>query len=170
MRESHSPHINIEPITSDMSGFGHLTNLDPEKLRDLETVLTTILALPITRDTLVQVIEGTPTRTPYSDEIKNAEFKFDKTIIVGDNVKPSHKAMQKFDEIKTAFAPQDLIIELKVRSLSISIPYSVQIDLAQLVQSYQDAPQGSRAYLLHLLKISSSFSACVSRFSIRILA
>lgn len=139
-----------------MSSFGHLTNLDPGKLQDLETVLTAILALPITRDTLAQVIEGRPTRTPFSDEIKNAEFKFDKTIIVGDNVKPGHQAMRQFDEFKTAFALKDLILELKVRSLSILIPYSVQTDLAQLVQSYEKAPQGSREYVLHLLKIAAA--------------
>lgn len=90
----------------------------------------TILALPIARDTLAQVIEGTPTRTPFSDEIKKSKFTYHKTIIVGDNIKPSHKAVQKFDEIKTVFAPQDVIIELKVRSLSILILYPVRTDLA----------------------------------------
>lgn len=120
----------MESIASDMPSFGDLTNVDPEKLRDLETVLTTILALPIARDTLAQVIEGRPTRTPYSDEIRNSTLPFHKTIIVSDNLKPSHKALQKFEEIKQAFAPQDLIIDLKVRSLSILILYAVQIDLA----------------------------------------
>ena len=48
-----------------MPSFGDLTNIDPEKLQDLETVLTTILALPIARDTLAQVIEGRPTRTLF---------------------------------------------------------------------------------------------------------
>ena len=115
----------MESIASHMPSFGHLTNIDPEKLQDLETVLTTILALPIARDTLAQVIEGTPIRTPFSDEIKKSKSTFRKTIIVGDNVKPRHEAVQKFDEIKTAFAPQDLIIELKVRSLSILTLYSV---------------------------------------------
>lgn len=119
----------MESIASDMANFGNLTNTDPEKLQDLKTVLTTILALPIARDTFAQIIDGTPTRTPFSDEIKNSKFPFHKTIIVSDNVKPSHEAMQKFDEIKTAFAPQDLIIELEVRSLSMLILYSVQTDL-----------------------------------------
>lgn len=157
VRESHSPRISIESIASDMPSFGDLTNVDPEKLQDLETVLTTIRALPIARDTLAQVIEGRPTRTPFSDEFKKSRSTFHKTIIVNDNVKPSHKAVQKFDEIKTAFAPQDLIIDLEVRSLSIlMILYPVQTDLAQLAQRYQDAPRGSREYLLHLLEIAAA--------------
>ena len=119
----------MESVASDMANFGSLTNIDPENLQDLKTVLTTILALPIARDTFAQVIDGTPTRTPFSDEIKNSKFTYSKTIIVNDNMKPSHKAVQKFDEIKTAFAPQNLMIELKVHSLSILLLYSVQTDL-----------------------------------------
>ena len=146
-----------------MPGFGKLTILDPEKLQNLETVLTTILALPIARDTLAQVIEGIPTRTPFSDEIKNSSDSFSKTIIVGDNVGPGHKAVQKFDEMKTAFALQDLIIELKVRSLFILILYSVQTDLVQLAQRYQDAAQGSRECLLHLLEIAAASVHALAR-------
>ena len=99
--------------------FGHLINVDPKKLQDLETVLTAILALPIARDTFSQIIQGRPTRTPYSDEIRNSKDPSIKTIITSDNVKPSHEAVQRFEEIKAAFAPQDLIMDLKVRHLSI---------------------------------------------------
>ena len=116
----------MESFVKNKPGFGHLTNLDPEKLQDLETVLTKILDLPIARDTFAQVIEGRPTRTPYSDEIKKSKDPFDKTIIISDNVKPSHDAVQRFEEIKAAFAPQDLIMDLKVRCLSILILYTVQ--------------------------------------------
>ncbi len=115
----------MESIASDMPSFGDLTNIDPEKLQDLKTILTTILALPIARETFAQVIEGRPTRTPFSDEFKRQNLMFHKTIIVGENLKPSHEAVQRFDEIKTAFVPEDLIIELKVRSLSALILYSV---------------------------------------------
>ncbi|CAF9942940.1 MAG: hypothetical protein ALECFALPRED_010271 [Alectoria fallacina] len=128
----------MESIANDMADFGKVTIIDPEKLKDLKTVLTTILALPIARDTFAQVIDGTPTRTPFSDEIKSSRFTFSKTVIVNDNMKPSHKAVQKTDEIKTAFAPQDLMTELK------------------LAQRYQDASQGSREYLLHLLEIAAA--------------
>lgn len=119
----------MESIANDMADFGKVTIIDPEKLKDLKTVLTTILALPIARDTFAQVIDGTPTRTPFSDEIKSSRFTFSKTVIVNDNMKPSHKAVQKTDEIKTAFAPQDLMTELKVRRLSILLLYSVQTDM-----------------------------------------
>ena len=106
--------------------FGNLTNVDPQKLQDLETVLTAILALPIARDTFAQIIEGTPTRTPYSDEIKKSNDPYIKTIITSDKVKPSLEAVQIFEEIKAGFAPQDLIMDLKVRHLSILRLCSVQ--------------------------------------------
>ena len=105
----------MESFIKDKASFGHLINVDPKKLRDLETILTTILALPIARDTFAQVIEGRPTRTPYSDEIKNSKDPFEKTIIIGNNVKPNHEAVQRFEEIRAAFKPQELIMDLKVR-------------------------------------------------------
>ena len=119
----------MESFVNNQTSFGNLTNVDPKKLQDLEIVLTTILALPIARDAFAQVIEGMPTRTPYSDDIKKSKNPLNKTIIISDDVKPSHKAVQKFDEIKAAFAPQDLIIDLKVRGLSILVLCSVQTDL-----------------------------------------
>lgn len=109
----------MEFFDKDQPSFGNLTNVDPKKLQDLETVLTAILALPIAPDTFAQIIEGRPTRTPYSDEIKKSKDPFIKTIIISDNVEPSHEAVQRFEEIKAAFAPQDLIMDLKVRRLSI---------------------------------------------------
>ena len=107
----------MESFVKDKASFCHLTNVDPNKLQDLETVLTTILALPIARDTFAQVIEGRPTRTPYSDEIKKSKDPFEKTIIIGDSVKPNHEAVQRFEEIRAAFKPQELTMDLKVRRL-----------------------------------------------------
>lgn len=45
---------------------------------------------------------------------------------------------------------------LKVRSLSVLLRYLVQTSCAQLAQRYQDAPQGSREYLLNLLEIAAA--------------
>ena len=129
LEEIHSPKIVMESLSKTQPSFGDLTNVDPKKLQDLETVLTTILALPIARDTFAQIIEGRPTRTPYSDEIKKFKNPFRKTIITGDSVKPSHEAVQRFDEIKAAFAPQNLMIDFQVRRLSMLILYSVSTDL-----------------------------------------
>ena len=102
--------VNEGPI------FGHLTNLSPEKLGDLETLLKSILALPVARETYAQIIDGTPIRTPYSEDIKALRSRLRETIIVNDNSKPSDQAMQLYEEIRTKFAPQTLKIDLKVRT------------------------------------------------------
>ena len=127
--EIHSPKIFMEPFFRTQPISGDLTNVDPKKLQDLETFLTTILALPTARDTFAQIIGGRPTRTPYSVEIKKSKDPSRKTIINGNNVKPSREAVQRFDEIKAAFSPQDLIIDLQVRRLSMLILCSNPIDL-----------------------------------------
>ena len=119
----------MESFVKPQSSFGDLTNVDPKKLQDLETVLTTILASPIARDTFAQIIEGRPTRTPDSDEIKKSKDPSRKTITNGNNVKPGREAVQRFDEIKAAFGPLDLIIDLQVRRLSLLILCSISIDL-----------------------------------------
>ena len=119
----------MESFCNNQPSFGNLTNVDPQKLQDLETVLTAILSLPIARDTFAQIIEGRPTRTPYSDEIKETKGPSIKTIIISDNVKPSHEAVQRFEGIKAAFAPEELIMDLKVRHLFILRLCSVQTDM-----------------------------------------
>ena len=94
-------------------GFGDLTNISSAKLEDLEAAVGAILALPLARDTYAQIIEGRPTRTPYSDKIKGTKSTFYKTIIVS-NDKPSDEAVQEYDKIRTAFALRHLVIDLKV--------------------------------------------------------
>ncbi|CAF9935560.1 MAG: hypothetical protein ALECFALPRED_006476 [Alectoria fallacina] len=136
----------------EMPGFGDLSNLSPEKLQELETVLTSILALPVARETYAQIIDGTPTRTPYSNDIKAFRSHLMETIIVSDNSKPSDRAMQQYEEIRTAFAPQGLKMELKARTPSL-ITHLVKPNSAQLVQNYQNALPGSREHLLRLLEI-----------------
>lgn len=119
-------------------GFGDLTNVSAEKLQELETVLQHVLDLPIAQDTYAQIIDGTPTRTPFSDEIKRTRSTFYKTIIDSDNSKPTDEAMQKYEEIRQQIAPQDLVIDLKV------------------AQNYQDAPPGSRENHLRLLETAAA--------------
>lgn len=108
----------MNSFARDVPGFGDLTNVSVEKLEELEKILGIILALPIARDTFAQIIEGTPTRTPFSDEIKQSSSPVRRTVIVNDNAKPSDEAVQKFEEIRSAFEPQNLIIDLKVHTLS----------------------------------------------------
>ena len=105
----------MESLAIDMSGFGDLSNLSAEKLQELETVLSAILALPVARETFAQVIEGNPTRTPYSDDIKQSRSVWYETTVIGENTEPSEKAIQEYGEIRRAFAPQMLIIDLEVR-------------------------------------------------------
>lgn len=104
----------IESNADKMPIFGDLTNLSHEKLRELETLLNSILALPVARETYAQIIDGTPIRTPYSEDIKALRSNLRETIIVNDNSKPSDQAMQLYEEIRTKFAPQTLKIDLKV--------------------------------------------------------
>lgn len=98
--------------SADLSGFGDLTNVSAERLQDLEILLRAILALPIAKSTYAQIIDGTPARTPFSDEYRTSVCY--STIIDSDEAKPSDEAMQEYEKVKTTFAPQDLIIDLKV--------------------------------------------------------
>ena len=147
-----------------MSGFGDLTNVTVEKLQELETVLQAILALPIAKDTYAQIIDGMPTRTPYSDEYRRdreAGSTLYSTIIESDNTKPSDEAVQEYEKIKAAFAPQHLIIDLEVRTHSIFIFRAVHFgmgenNLRQLAQRYQNAPAGSNEHSLRLLQITAA--------------
>ncbi len=108
-------------------GFGDLTNVSVEKLQELETVLQRILALPIARDTYAQILDGTPTRTPFSDEIKETGSTFYKTIIDSNKTTPTDKAMQKYEEIRSNIAPQDLVIDLKVYDVFLIIVHLANV-------------------------------------------
>lgn len=105
----------------EMPGFGRLINLCPEKLEELETVLASILALPVARETYAQIIDGIPIRTPSSEDIKAHRSHLTEPIIVNDNAKPSDQAIQNYEKIRATFTPQGLIVDLKVCSPSISV-------------------------------------------------
>lgn len=136
--------------------FGDLTNVSAEKLQELETLLTAILASPIAKATYAQIIDGTPLRTPYSDEIKAAESGLRKTISVGDRKTPSNHALQEYEKIRTIFAPQDLKLDLKVRDPFLRVAHIFRSDSTQLAQAYQNAPPDSPEHLLRLLEIAAA--------------
>ena len=100
--------------------FGDPTNLSVEKLQELETILKSVLALPLARDTYAQIIDGSPIRTPFSDDIKASKSSWRKTFIVGDKSKPSDHALQEYEKIREGFAPEVLRIDLKVRTPSLT--------------------------------------------------
>ena len=104
----------MESHAKEMPTFGDLTNVSIEKLQDLDTILATILALPIARETFTQIIDGKPTRTFHSQEDQPSHD-------INDHAKPSDRATQEYETIKKTFASQDLIIDLKVRDPFLSI-------------------------------------------------
>ena len=99
----------MESYVNTMPTFGDLTNVSVEKLQELNAVLAKILALPIARDTYAQIIDGKPTCTPYSDKDKASQPQ------------PTEQAMQEYEKIRKAFAPENLLIDLKVRDPSILV-------------------------------------------------
>lgn len=116
-------------VARGVPGFGDLTNVSVEKLEELEKILGVILALPITRNTFAQIIEGTPTRTPFSDEIKQSESTFRHTVIANHDAEPSDEAVQDFEEIRSAFTARNLIIDLKVYISSTNRVNTARINL-----------------------------------------
>ena len=47
--------VKMNPHTNEKPTFGDLTNLGVEKLEELQTVLTSVLALPVARVTYAQI-------------------------------------------------------------------------------------------------------------------
>ena len=123
---------SIDLNAYEMPHFDDLTSLSAEKLQELETVLGSILSLPIACETFAQIIDGTPTRTPYSDDIKANKSHLWETIIVSNNSKPSDWAIQEYKKFRTTFRttfpPKGLIIDLEVRTLFLSVVYLVKIN------------------------------------------
>ena len=98
-----------ESKANEMLEIGDLSNLSPEKLQELESVLASILTLPLARETYAQIIDGNPTRTPSALGINPFT-----TLDISDDQKPSDRAMQQYEEFRRTFAPQGLKIDLQV--------------------------------------------------------
>lgn len=94
-----------------MSRIGDLSNLSPTKLEELETVLASILALPVARQTYAQIIDGKSTRN-----LASLDFIALRSPIVNDGSKPSDRAVQLYEDFRVTFVPQGLKIDLQVRS------------------------------------------------------
>ncbi|CAF9929375.1 MAG: hypothetical protein ALECFALPRED_004305 [Alectoria fallacina] len=123
----------MESYVNNMPTFGDLTNVSVEKLQELSAVLAKILALPIARDTYAQIIDGKPTRIPHSDQDKASQSQ------------PTDQAVQEYEKIRKAFAPENLLIDLK------------------LAQDYQNAPLNSRENHLQLLRIAAASVNALAR-------
>ena len=83
------------------SGCSDLIHLSAEKLQQLETVLESILALPIAQETYAQIIDGKRIRqTPLDGSTQESSTE---TAIVSDRPKPSRRAIQHFKEFMKDF-------------------------------------------------------------------
>ena len=98
----------------DFPTFGHLSNLSVGKLKELNTVLTSILALPIARTTYAQIIDGIPTHTPFSIDTQGHRSQLLETILPSNKAKPSDKAIQEYEKIRTGFRLRILRLDLMV--------------------------------------------------------
>ena len=84
----------MESNVTEVATWPDISNLSAEKLQQLETILTSILAMPITRDTYAQIIDGS---------------------VVRDNSKTSHEAIQQYEEIRKSFTVRALKIDTQVQ-------------------------------------------------------
>lgn len=55
-------------------GFTELANLSSEKSQQLDTVLKSILALPIAKDIFAQIIHGKPTWQSNPDQVAREQY------------------------------------------------------------------------------------------------
>ena len=112
----------MESYTSNAPTFGDLTNLSVEKLQELNTVLKTILALPVAQEIYAQIIDGNPTHPIYPNK---------RTSSVSGKSKPSNQALQEYEKIKNTFASQDLLIDLKVRDPFLVLYPQTELNIAR---------------------------------------
>ena len=86
---------------SESSGLSDLIHLSAEKLRQLEIVLESILALPIAQDTYAQIIDGECVRQSLPDG--STQGSSTETAIVSDRPKPTSWAIQQYREFMKDF-------------------------------------------------------------------
>lgn len=102
----------MESPVNRVSGFVDLADLSAEKLQQLETVLKSILALPIAQDTYAQIIDGNPTWQSYAEP--NAKRFPLETTIVSDHPTPSPGAIQRYEEFRKDFTAAALKTDTQV--------------------------------------------------------
>ncbi len=83
----------METNVTEVSTWPDISTLGAEKLQQLETIMTSILAMPIARDTYAQIIDGS---------------------VVHDHSKISDKAIQQYEEIRKGFTARALKIDTQV--------------------------------------------------------
>ena len=83
----------METNVTEVSTWPGISNLSAEKLQQLETILTSILAMPIARDTYAQIIDGS---------------------VVHGHSKLSDEAIQRYEEIRKGFTARALKIDNQV--------------------------------------------------------
>ncbi|CAF9930845.1 MAG: hypothetical protein ALECFALPRED_004741 [Alectoria fallacina] len=103
----------MESKLTEVSPCLGLTNLSAEKLQPLEVALTSILAMPIARDTYAQMIDGTSVR---------------------DHPSPSNEAIQQYEEIRKGFAVRALKIDTKLIQDYLNAPLDSQVHLFRLLE------------------------------------
>ena len=96
----------MESKSNQASSYSYLFHLGADKLQQLETVLMSILALPIAQDTYAQIIDGK--RSWQS--------------------KPSHRARQRYEEFRKNFSAQTLKLNTQVRCRCSSAGYTARAD------------------------------------------
>lgn len=145
-----------------MPAFGDLTNVSVEKLQELNTLLAKILALPVARNTYAQIIDGNPTKMPYSEGNKISQSGTGETNSVSGNSEPTDRALQEYEKIRKAFVPENLLIDLKVRVSSLIVLLS-RPNSKKLAQEYQNTLSGCRDNSLRLLQIAAASVNALAR-------
>ncbi len=113
---------------TEASGNANLVPLSAEKLKQLETVLKSILALPIAQDTYAQIIDGEPTQQP------GLESPIPRLTTDTTTLGPSDGAMQQYEEIRKVFRVWKVFVaeackvDTKVGLTSASASHSSQAD------------------------------------------
>lgn len=91
----------MKSYVNEICEFTDLDHLSASKLHQLDTVLKSILALSITRDTYVSIIDGKlPSSTPGLSNQSTG----------------SHKAREQYEEFRKAFTAQVLKLDTQVCS------------------------------------------------------
>lgn len=119
--------VKMDSKAHEDTNFGDLSNLDVNKLQELDTVLASILALPVAQEAFSQIIAGMPTRSSFSDDIKTRRCYMHETFINSD-AKPSDQAVWEYENIRKAFNPLGLKIDLNVWTLPFILDRVVKSD------------------------------------------
>ena len=101
---AHTP-FRMKSNVRNVPGFASLIQLRPAKLRQLDTVLKSILALPIAQDTYAHIMDTKPAKD--SLVVNDAS--------TSDDQSPSHEAQQRYKEFRDGFTAQTLKLDTEVR-------------------------------------------------------